>query len=340
MTSARNGKHLWYTVGPATLDRELEAFLHGATGVRLTFNFGTVSLQHKRAIDIKNSVQSKGFKSFLMADLGGEKFRLGAFDRQETVTSTAGTVFELIACESGDPEAQKPTLPVSSRSFFSQLTKGARVIVGDGAAILEINSVGQHSAQAEMIFDGTINQKRGLTIQGSDFRPKCLTSKDIDDLKHVATKAEYDAIALSFVSSKADVLQARSLLEEKGRRMPIVAKIETSAGVSNIDEICQTADYVMAARGDLALAIPWIELPAAVNAISDSAVSNSTPWILATQVAEGLERFGMPTRAEICDLAHWMQEGCDGVLLSYETVFGSRPIEAIGCTAELLARWS
>jgi pyruvate kinase len=63
------------------------------------------------------------------------------------------------------------------------------------------------------------------------------------------------------------------------------------------------------------------------------------PWLLATQIAEGLERFAFPTRAEICDLAHWLQEGCAGVLLSYETAFGRRPVDAVAAVAALLAHW-
>jgi len=204
---------------------------------------------------------------------------------------------------------------------------------------LEVTSCGKTYAMTTMVYDGVINQNRGLTIQGSGFKPRCLTNKDKLDLAHIASQSVYDAVALSFVSSKEDGLEARKYMNSVGNTVPIVSKIETQAGIENIDKISSVSDYVMAARGDLALAMSWWDLPEAVQLISDSAFKASVPWLLATQVAEGLERFGMPTRAEICDLAHWMNQGCGGALLSYETVFGSNPLAAISSTEKLVKRW-
>ncbi|NEQ48513.1 MAG: hypothetical protein F6K11_00005 [Leptolyngbya sp. SIO3F4] len=159
------------------------------------------------------------------------------------------------------------------------------------------------------------------------------------DLEHILEFPAYDAIALSFVSSENDIKRVRQMSRSYNRDIDIIAKIETLAGVENINRICQYADFVMAARGDLALAIPWVELPSAMRQISSSAKLNSTPWILATQIMEGLERFTMPTRAEICDLAHWLMKGSSGILLSYETCFGAKPVEAVVCAKKLLNRW-
>jgi pyruvate kinase len=107
-----------------------------------------------------------------------------------------------------------------------------------------------------------------------------------------------------------------------------------------IAEIANAADWVMAARGDLALNIPWVELPGAVSRIAEAARRAGKPWILATQIAEGVDRSTLPTRAEICDLAHWMQRGCRGVLLSFETAFGPRPRAAVKAATRLVRRWT
>jgi pyruvate kinase len=60
------------------------------------------------------------------------------------------------------------------------------------------------------------------------------------------------------------------------------------------------------------------------------------PWIMATQIVEGLERFVIPTRAEICDITHWVNEGVSAIMLSYETAFGPKPIEAVGCVKQII----
>lgn len=194
-------------------------------------------------------------------------------------------------------------------------------------------------ARAEALQDGVIDRNRGLTIQGREFQPKCLTAKDLDDLEHVLASPLYDIVALSFVASAAEIHQVRQRARENGREAVVLAKIETTAGVDRVEEICAASDLVMAARGDLALALPWVELPAAVERIAAAAKGSGTPWILATQIMEGLERFALPTRAEICDLAHWLLEGCAGVLLSYETAFGRFPEAAVGSARKLLDRW-
>jgi pyruvate kinase len=95
----------------------------------------------------------------------------------------------------------------------------------------------------------------------------------------------------------------------------------------------------MAARGDLGLALHWVDLPGAVDDIADTANHLGKPWVLATQVFEGMAEFVMPTRAEICDLAHWLRRGCSAVLLSRETVFGPRPVPVVEATRDMIFRW-
>lgn len=332
-------KELWYTVGPASLGKEEQLFQSGATGIRLTFNFGTPELQHERAVTIKEAASRVGSSCFVVADLGGEKFRLGTFQGEPTVAAAAGSVVRLIHADTSSPTPDDLILPVPNAAFLSQLKVGSVVTVGDGGAVFVVSQISDSEVLAEMTSDGVINNCRGITIQGEEFQPNSLTPKDLQDLDHIISSEVYDAIALSFVGADSDVLQARQLTDKANRKIPIIAKIETAAGVENIKAICHVADFVMAARGDLAVAIPWLELPAAVQQISSAARESSKPWILATQIAEGLERFTMPTRAEICDLAHWIEEGCAGILLSYETAFGARPVDAVACTAAIMERW-
>jgi pyruvate kinase len=146
----------------------------------------------------------------------------------------------------------------------------------------------------------------------------------------------FDAVALSFLSCAADVEYVRGLTAGTDRPIVLVAKVETVAGVNNIDEICRASDVVMAARGDLALAVDPPRLYAAVSEIASSAQKTGVPWMVATQILEGLDQLGFPTRAELTDIASWMDRGAAGAMLSRETVFGRRPIESIQYLRSLL----
>ncbi len=335
-----HANELWITLGPATLGREADCLRVGATGVRLTFSYGSCELQESRARQLRELSVRAGARCLIVADLAGEKIRLGRFIGQETINVLAGQTVRLVGAIESHPTGEPWNLPVPSAEFFNRLQPGMEITVGDGAATIRVNNVGSDSALAETTSDGTINQTRGLTVRGGGWQPQAITEKDTADLQHIAISGAYDAVAVSFVSNRDAILFAREVLHRYGSTIEVMAKIETTMGVDNIDEIAAVADSVMAARGDLALAMDWIELPAAVDRIAEGSNAAGCPWLLATQVAEGLERFSMPTRAEICDIAQWRGKGCVGVLLSYETAFGRAPVEAVRCTSRLIHRWS
>lgn len=330
---------LWVTLGPSSLGREAELLSAGATGVRLTFSYGTAALQIERAKALKRTAAEIGRRCLIVADLPGEKWRLGRFEGAATISLRQGTRVEFTLQDVGSPDPVHPSLPVSSHRFFECVRVGDCVIVGDGAAAIDITSVTDKSVLGEMASDGVINQTRGLTVRGTAFEPSSMMPRDVSDLEEILACEYFDCVAVSFVSRAVTIAAVRKQAEAVGRQVAIVAKIETRTGVDEVGKIAQIADCVMAARGDLAFAVPWVELPEAVAQIANAARAAKIPWILATQVAEGLDRQAIPTRAEVCDLAHWREVGCSGVLLSSETAFGRNAVEAVRCTAAMLARW-
>lgn len=330
---------LWYTPGPASLGKEEELLRAGATGARLTFSFGTPRLQEERAGRLREAAARAGKPCRVVADLAGEKFRLGEFADGPSLSVRAGDPVRLVASTAASTADGGLTLPVVTPGFFAALNRGTAIVVGDGGAMLKVTTTAAAEARAEATADGVIDQCRGLTVQGSARPPVSLTDKDLADLDFVLGSLAFDAVALSFVACAADVVRVRERATRAGRKIAVVAKVETPAGVAEAPAICRVADQILVGRGDLALTAPWVDLFGSVRAVSAAARAQGVPWLLGTQVAEGLERFAFPTRAEICDLSHWLQAGCAGVLLSYETAFGRRPIDAVAAVAALLARW-
>lgn len=327
----------WLTLGPSSLDNLRRLIAAGTNGVRLTFSFGTPDLQASRAVAVKEAARSAGKSCATIADLPGGKPRLGRFTGADVYDVVSGQHVALVLRPSADPASG--VLPVDSRELLESLIPGDLVLVGDGACCLRIVTATQESVVAEIIESGRIEQTRGLITRGSQFDPASLTEKDRRDLAFIEQTDAFDAVAISFVSSASEIIETRRLLGRSATPVSVIAKIEHPRGVAAADEISKHADAVIIGRGDLALALDWVELPAAVSTIAEACKANDTPYIIGTQVAEGLERFVFPTRAEICDLAHWLSTGAAGALLSYETAFGSNPLGAVGAIQRLIERW-
>jgi pyruvate kinase len=329
--------NIWFTMGPRTdNDQVLEhVFRAGADGVRLTFSFGTPQTQFDRATRVRAAASRAGRGCVIVADLQGEKIRLGDFGGLNSMAIAEGDDISLVFPPSKF-DLQKKELLVNSLDFSSRIGERDCILIGDGSAILEIISKKPKRILCRVLQGGIINPNRGIISQARGFQPRCLTDKDVKDLEAIGTTKHFDAVALSFVTSAEDIKKARYILERENASIPILAKIETRQGLEALPEIAAAADAVMIARGDLALFLPWEEMGIAARHAVRTIKGAGKPWIMATQLVEGLERFAFPTRAEISDLTTWALEGADGFLISYETAFGPRPIDAVSSVRSVL----
>ena len=72
---------------------------------------------------------------------------------------------------------------------------------------------------------------------------------------------DIDFIALSFVKKGSDVKPVHKILEKAKQKYPIIAKIERPEAIDNLDDIIQSFDGVLIARGDLGVEMPIENLP-------------------------------------------------------------------------------
>ena len=295
----------------------------GATAVRTVFSYRTPSIHEHRANLVHDVAGGVGRDVTVIADLPGGKIRLGELDGddQRGIRRDDTLVLTRPGTSAG--------VPVTSDRFFSAVSVDDELVVGDGSLVLEVTAVSDAEVECRASRGGTLESNRGLAVRGSEFDPPTITESTRESLAFVAESGAFDAVALSFVSSRSDIETARSILADHGEQLPIVAKVESAGGMESLPTITEAADAVMAARGDLALYLPWTDLESNTSEIARAARDADTPWILATQVAAGLEQFGLLTRAEMCDLLRWRREGCAAVLLSHETAFGTDPVQAV-----------
>jgi len=145
-----------------------------------------------------------------------------------------------------------------------------------------------------------------------------------------AVEQGIDILAVSFVSTAADLELVGERLRALDSDVPLVAKIEKQQAAENAEEIVAAASGgIMVARGDLGIELPLSQVPVVQKKLIRRAGQRSKPVITATQMLASMVIAKRPTRAEVTDVANAIYDGTDAVMLSEETAVGQNPIEAV-----------
>ena len=162
-----------------------------------------------------------------------------------------------------------------------------------------------------------------------------ISKQDREDIIYACNHSG-DFLALSFVSSKEDILAAKEILNEYNSNMQIISKVESNTALENLDDIIKYSDGIMVARGDLGVEVPMQELPIIQKKIIEKCRKAGKFCIVATEMLASMYKNARPTRAEVTDIANAVLDGTDAVMLSGETTTGKYPIDAVRYMAEIV----
>jgi pyruvate kinase len=140
---------------------------------------------------------------------------------------------------------------------------------------------------------------------------------------------------VSFPKNKEDMYMARQLLRAAGGRALLIAKIERAEAITFLDEIIDSSDGIMVARGDLAVEVGNAAVPGLQKRMIKLARERNKLTITATQMMESMIHAPVPTRAEVSDVANAVLDGTDAVMLSAETAAGKYPVETVESMAQI-----
>lgn len=314
------------TIGPATrspkaLRQLLEA---GVDVIRLNFSHGTHE-EHRQSIkDTRLIAHDLGRPIAILQDLQGPRLRIGTFG-SPSVMLGPGRRFTLTTKAI---EGNVDMVSIGYEGLPAEVKPGDMILIADGQIRLRVSRTTSTDIECEVVTGGPISAHKGVNVPGVSLMAPALTEKDIEDLAF-GLEHNVDFVALSFVRGPDDATKIRTAMAKYRKRVPIIAKIERSEAIDNIDAILRAFDGVMVARGDLGVEMGPERVPLLQKAIISRATALLKPVITATQMLESMVSHPTPTRAEASDVANAILDGTDAVMLSEETSIGSYPIEAV-----------
>jgi len=272
------------------------------------------------SLKIVEAVRSVSGEIALMMDTKGPEIRTGFLDSPVSVSRGQTIVL------SGD--ASVGSIPVTYRNIASDVPAGNRILIDDGAVALSVVSRKGDSLECMVLNSGEIKGRKSINVPNVHIDLPSLSERDLLYIDFAIDNG-LDFIAHSFVRSRRDVEAVQEILDRRGSPIKVIAKIENSSGVDNIDEILDIAYGVMVARGDLAIELPFEMVPGIQKMLVNKCLEHRKPVIIATQMLHSMIEEPRPTRAEVNDVATAIYDQADAMMLSGETAVGEYPIEAV-----------
>ena len=320
------------TIGPASENEEtLTAMCQAGMNVaRLNFSHGSYE-EHLRRIQLIRSVREKlNLPIAIMLDTKGPEYRIKTF-ANGPVTLHDGDLFTLTT---EDILGDETRVAVTYANLTNELFPGDTVLINNGLVIMKVEEVKGNDVICRVQNGGVLSDRKSMNFPGKVLKQDFLSEQDKKDLLF-GIENGVDFVAASFVSSKSDVQAMRDLLNANGGKdIDIIAKIENRSGVDNVEEICEVADGIMVARGDLGVEIPFMEVPALQKYLISTCRMLGKRVITATEMLESMIQNPRPTRAEISDVANAVYDGSSAIMLSGETAAGKFPVQAVQTMAE------
>lgn len=324
--AARRKTKIVCTIGPKTAACEqIKRLADGGMNVaRLNMSHGTLEWHREVIAGIRRINKKFGLAIAILLDTKGAEVRTG--DLKQDLPLKVGDILTLTIRHQA--ELAPYTVEVSYDGFVREVAVGDIVLIDGGMIRLKVVEVTRSDVRCEVLDEGVLSSRRHLNVRGKSADLPAITDKDWTDIDF-AIAERVDFIALSFVREAAAITDLTRYLKEKQAPISVLAKIESAESIPRLDEIIAASHGIMIARGDLGAELPCEEVPLLQEEIVRKCRAAGKPVIVATHMLESMIVNPTPTRAEVTDITHAVQQGADAIMLSGETATGRHPLKAL-----------
>lgn len=320
------------SIGPASNSVEIMGKMvnEGMNCARINLSHATEA-EILKTIDIVREVRkASNLHVAIMYDTKGPEFRTLKFKNGGVALKKGDTIKMSKNCIEGS----EVEFGVNHSDAIDFINVADRVLIDNALFELEVTQKENDYVLLKALGDGKIQDHKTVNVPGVNLNLNFMSDEDRKDITFAA-KHSCDYLALSFVNTKEDVIEAREIIDKAGGDALIISKIESRNGIENIDEIIDESDGIMVARGDLGVEVPMEELPMLQKSIIKKCREKGKFAIVATEMLASMYESPRPTRAEVSDVANAILDGTDCVMLSGETTVGKYPVSAVSIMSKI-----
>jgi len=321
------------TLGPATSSYEsIRAIIEAGVDVaRMNLSHGSYDVHEEIYRTVRKAAADVDKAVGIFVDLQGPRIRLARFADGPHMLEK-GDTFKITI---NDVEGTKEICGTTFKGLCGDVKVGDLLLIDDGKVTLKATEVTSDTVTTVVEVPGFVSNNKGINLPGVAVNVPALSEKDEDDLRW-GIRLGVDMIALSFVRNASDIVRVHEIMNEEGKFLPVIAKIEKPQAVEALEEIIDAFDGIMVARGDLGVELPFEDVPLVQKRAVELARRWAKPVIVATQMLETMIENSRPTRAEASDVANAILDGADAVMLSGETSVGKWPVETVEAMARII----
>lgn len=322
------------TLGPSSCTKEVISAMYdaGMNVCRLNFSHGTHEEHAAKIKIIKELREERGIPLPILLDTKGPEFRTGRYENGK-ITLKSGDEFTFTTEQIIGNEKK---VSVNYPYLCEVLKKGDTILLNNGLMSFTVTEVTDKDVKTVVIDGGETRDHKSMFFPNKELKLDFLSEQDKSDILF-GIEQGIDFIALSFVSEEKNITEVRNFLKANhGEGIDIIAKIENTSGVKNLESIVKASDGIMVARGDLGVEMPYETIPNTQKRMIDVCRILGKRCITATEMLESMIHSPRPTRAEISDVANAVYDGTSAVMLSGETAAGDYPVEAVKAMAKIV----
>ena len=321
------------SIGPASNEADImeQMVLKGMNIARINFSHATLEERQKACDSVREVRKRTRMNVAILWDTKGPEFRTGVM-QNDGIDLVNGNTIRLVK---DSVEGTEERFSVNHPEALDSLQIGDVILLENAKMRLEVISKENDGVTCKIVAGGHLGNRKSMSVPGVKLDIPYVSDVDREDIKY-ACEHGGEFLALSFVSTKEDVLEVKEILKEHNREdLQIICKIESALGIQNLEEILSVSDGIMVARGDLGTEIPSEVVPIEQKKMIKTCRRLNKICIVATEMLETMMQNTRPKRAETSDIANAVLDGTDAVMLSGETTVGAHPIETVEAMARI-----